>query len=52
MQPGDSVKDTILNILLAEDNFVNQKLAVKMLEIAGHNIDVADNGQIAVDKYK
>jgi len=52
LQPGVSVKDTILNILLAEDNFVNQKLAVKMLEIAGHNIDVADNGQIAVDKYK
>lgn len=52
VQPGDSVKDTVLNILLAEDNVVNQKLAVKLLEVAGHKIEVADNGEIAIDKYK
>jgi osomolarity two-component system sensor histidine kinase NIK1 len=52
MQPGDSVKDTVLSILLAEDNLVNQKLAVKLLEVAGHKIEVADNGQIAIEMYK
>lgn len=52
VQPGDSVKDTVLSILLAEDNLVNQKLAVKLLEVAGHKIEVADNGEIALEKYK
>jgi osomolarity two-component system sensor histidine kinase NIK1 len=49
---GDAVKDTVLSILLAEDNLVNQKLAVKLLEVAGHRIEVADNGEIAIEKYK
>lgn len=52
MQPGDSGKDAVLSILLAEDNYVNQKLAVKLLEVAGHKIEVADNGEIAFEKYK
>lgn len=52
VQPGNTVKDTVLNILLAEDNVVNQKLAVKLLEVAGHKMEVADNGEIAIDKYK
>ena len=36
-------------ILLAEDNPVNQKLAVGILNKFGHKITVCDNGQIAVD---
>ena len=52
VQPGEGVKDTVLSILLAEDNQVNQKLAVKLLEVAGHKIEVADNGEIAIEKYK
>jgi osomolarity two-component system sensor histidine kinase NIK1 len=52
VHPGDSVKDTVLSILLAEDNLVNQKLAVKLLEVAGHKIEVADNGEIAFEKYR
>lgn len=52
IQPGASVKDTVLSILLAEDNLVNQKLAVKLLEVAGHKIEVADNGEIAFEKYQ
>jgi two-component system sensor histidine kinase/response regulator len=41
-----------LNILLAEDNIVNQKLVVKMLEKRGHRVVVAPNGRKAVDAFK
>jgi two-component system sensor histidine kinase/response regulator len=37
-------------ILLVEDSVVNQKLAVALLGRAGHEIAVADNGRIAVDR--
>ena len=38
-----------LRILLAEDNPVNQMLAVRLLEKRGYSIQVADNGQKALD---
>ena len=37
-------------ILLAEDNPVNQKVATSMLKMLGLNIDIAENGKLAVDK--
>ncbi|KIL58310.1 hypothetical protein M378DRAFT_15628 [Amanita muscaria Koide BX008] len=44
--------DVIFDILLAEDNLVNQKLAVKILEKYGHSVEIAENGSLAVDAYK
>jgi PAS domain S-box-containing protein len=37
-----------LQILLAEDNLVNQRLATRLLEKRGHKVTVAGNGQVAV----
>ena len=39
-------------ILLAEDNELNQEIAVAILEEAGFSVEVAPNGQIAVDMLK
>jgi signal transduction histidine kinase/DNA-binding response OmpR family regulator/HPt (histidine-containing phosphotransfer) domain-containing protein len=41
-----------LRILLAEDNKINQKFAVALLQKAGHQIDVAENGHQAVDAMR
>jgi PAS domain S-box-containing protein len=41
--------ETILRVLVAEDNLVNQRLAVRMLEKRGHRVTVAGNGREALD---
>ena len=40
---------TILEVLLAEDNAINQRLAVRLLQKRGHRVNVVGNGQEAVD---
>jgi two-component system sensor histidine kinase RpfC len=46
VQPGEAES---LDILLAEDNPVNQKVIRKILERAGHEVEVAGNGQEALE---
>jgi PAS domain S-box-containing protein len=41
-----------LHILLAEDNIVNQRLAVRLLEKHGHSVVVAGDGREAVDRIE
>ena len=38
-----------LNILLAEDNIINQKLAVTLLQKEGHRVAIANNGAEALE---
>jgi PAS domain S-box-containing protein len=51
-QPGQHHDDLPalppLRVLLAEDNLVNQRLAVRLLERAGHTVRVAGNGRQAL----
>lgn len=39
----------LLRVLIAEDNVVNQTLAVRLLEKHGHSAVIADNGRKALD---
>jgi CheY-like chemotaxis protein len=41
-----------LNILLSEDNPVNQKLAIRLLEKAGHRVNLATTGRQAVAAWR
>ncbi len=40
----------LLRILIAEDNEVNQRLATLVLEMAGHQSEIASDGLIALEK--
>ena len=46
---GDSKSVSTLRILLAEDNSVNQKLALRLLERLGYRASVASNGVEVLD---
>lgn len=50
--PALPAADRSLNILLAEDHPVNQKLAMAVLAQGGHRIKLAENGRQAVEFYQ
>ena len=35
-------------ILVAEDNIINQKVALRLLELLGYKADIAENGEVAL----
>jgi signal transduction histidine kinase/ligand-binding sensor domain-containing protein/ActR/RegA family two-component response regulator len=45
---GSAPRGPVLQVLLAEDNIVNQKVAVRLLERRGHEVVVANNGREAL----
>jgi len=53
-QQGQAAKDGLvgMRILLVEDNITNQQVARELLAIEGAEVDVADNGLIALDSIR
>ncbi|EIM22853.1 hypothetical protein WALSEDRAFT_15956 [Wallemia mellicola CBS 633.66] len=51
-QSADTDPKEHYDILLAEDNVVNQKLATKYLEQSGHKCEIVGNGALAVEALK
>lgn len=51
-QLSSLAKQLPLRILLAEDNLVNQRVALKMLERNGYRADVAADGQETIDALR
>jgi PAS domain S-box-containing protein len=50
--PDDTALGSPLRVLVAEDNAVNQRVAVRMLERLGHDVTLACNGTSAVEAYQ
>jgi signal transduction histidine kinase/ligand-binding sensor domain-containing protein/DNA-binding response OmpR family regulator len=45
----DFAKNYPMSILIAEDNLINQKLAMHMLSKMGYSADIAENGHVALN---
>ena len=43
------VATTRRSVLVADDNLTNQKVIAKILETAGHDVEIAENGEVALD---
>jgi CheY-like chemotaxis protein len=52
VEPDLLNQQTIQRVLLAEDNLINQKVSMFALKNLGYEVEVAENGRIAVEKFK
>ena len=50
-RPSLRERKSRLRVLLAEDNLINQTLAVRVLEKRGHTVVVVNNGKDAVERW-
>ena len=48
-QDGKEIDAERIRILLAEDNEINQEVAIEILKMSGYNCDVVNNGRKAVE---
>lgn len=51
-QKESEFEGVVLNILVAEDNPINQTLIKKILGKMGHNVVIAENGKVAIEKLE
>ena len=51
-KPVSLKSDYSLNILVTEDNKINQKLMIRLLEKMGHQVTIATNGREAIEKWE
>lgn len=48
-QPARKTLPTrLLRVLIVEDNLINQKLLSRVVEVGGHSVEIADDGEQAV----
>jgi signal transduction histidine kinase/CheY-like chemotaxis protein len=51
LEPSPLASAATWRILIAEDNPVNQRVASRMLQQAGHTVEIASNGRDAVERF-
>ncbi|MEA3495346.1 MAG: response regulator [Bacteroidota bacterium] len=52
VKEDETIEFKKVSVLLAEDNVINQKVATFNIHQMGHQVDIADNGLIAVNMFK